>query len=60
MFGSYSTPLANWIGSGVGLLDSMTAKQSLMDASLIDVSKKEYEKFYKKIIENKKYITYNI
>jgi len=60
MFGSYSTPLANWIGSGVGLLDSMTAKQSLMDASLVDVSKKEYEKFYKKTIENKKYITYNI
>jgi tryptophan halogenase len=58
MFGSYSIPLANWIGAGIGLLNPNIAKQSLIDSTLLKGASVEHKKFYAKTIEDKKYIHY--
>lgn len=59
MFGSFSIPLANWIGSGIELLNPEIAKKSLIDSNLLEYAELRYNKFYKNVINEKKYLTYS-
>jgi tryptophan halogenase len=59
IFGSYSYPLANWIGSGIELLNPKIAEKNLFDSKNILLIENEYERFYKKIINEKQYISYS-
>jgi hypothetical protein len=58
MFGSYSTPLANWIGAGIGLLNPEISRKGLEEANLVSAASLEYNRFYEKTTKNKPYISY--
>ena len=61
MQGSYSIPLANWIGAGMGLLNPKFAEESLKNSSLQEKAKIDYASFYNFVNnKNKKsYISYS-
>jgi tryptophan halogenase len=59
IYGSYSIPLANWIGSGLNLLNPKIAEESLKSMSLINYADYEYKNFYNSIVHSKKYISYS-
>lgn len=57
MFGSYSIPLANWIGDGIGLLNKEIAKRAIEESGRINNIEKQYNYFYKDCsLKQKKYI----
>lgn len=56
MFGSYSNPLANWIGAGIELFSPEIAKKSLYESNMYEVAKNEYESFYRSVINDKRYV----
>lgn len=61
MTGSYSIPLVNWVGAGIGILNPKFAEDSLKNSLLYEKAKLEYNNFYNSIVEkNKKsYIIYS-
>lgn len=59
MFGSYSIPLANWISSGLNILNPDLAKDSLIESGKIYSIEKEYNKFYSDVVNQKTYVSYS-
>lgn len=58
MYGSFSIPLANWIFAGMNLITRNQAHNDLQKRSMLEFSKKNFNLFYRRIIDQKKYITY--